>query len=393
MKKKRISRAGCILATVLIVFLCATAQAKDKRTLSELRESCQEGWHETYASHGRTIEVDLEILLPNAERFPVVYADPLPMTGDQGNAEASTVNNHVEEWRSDGILRVDYPDSGVLRAAQREHPEAAISDGYNQYSIIRQITEFETDKPYAYNNPTTVADAQALLEEAGKTYFPEAQIELMPHWLRAYQGDMKYDRQNDTYSGDPLPQSEATLMVYFDQIIRDIPVLGCAAQSFAQYAGINSKEKQLMYGAIAITQGYKRFGIDELYRSLQFYLVQEREVIAQDVPLCSFQQVKNTYENLIEEGKLRSISSLRLGYIIWQNEGPYAYTLMPTWVAEGELFPDATSEKPKKKTQYDTIPANWGYVMVNAQTGELIDPWKKGKNRSFDCPDLLTWED
>ena len=124
-----------------------------------------------------------------------------------------------------------------------------------------------------------------------------------------------------------------------------------------------------------------------------FRSVQETEVIAQDVPLCSFQQVKNTYEKLIEEGKLRSISSLRLGYIIWQNEGTYAYTLMPTWVAEGELFPNATAETSGIKVQYDTISANWGYIMVNAQTGELIDPWKKGKNRSFDCPDLLTWED
>lgn len=388
-----ISRVGCIFAAVLIMGHPTAAHAEEKITLSELRESCQQGWHETYDSHGRTIDIDLEILTPDTDCFPVVYADPLPKTGEHRGSEVSTVNNRVEEWRSEGTLRVDYPDSGVLRAAQREHPEAVTPGGYNQYSIIRQITEFETDKPYAYNNPTTVADAQALLEDASKTYFPEVEIELMPHWLRAYQGDMKYDRQNDTYSGEPLPQSEATLMVYFDQIIRDIPVLGCAAQSFARYAGTNSKEKQLMYGAIAITQGCKRFGIDELYRSLQFLLVQETEVIAQDVPLCSFQQVKNTYEKLIEEGKLRSISSLRLGYIIWQNEGTYTYKLMPTWVAEGELFPNATAEKSGIKVQYDTISANWGYIMVNAQTGELIDPWKKGKNRSFDCPDLLTWED
>lgn len=63
------------------------------------------------------------------------------------------------------------------------------------------------------------------MEDASKTYFPEVEIELMPHWLRAYQGDMKYDRQNDTYSGEPLPQSEATLMVYFDQITVTSPSL------------------------------------------------------------------------------------------------------------------------------------------------------------------------
>jgi hypothetical protein len=35
------------------------------------------------------------------------------------------------------------------------------------------------------------------LEDASKTYFPEVEIELIPI-AQAYQGDMKYDRQNDT---------------------------------------------------------------------------------------------------------------------------------------------------------------------------------------------------
>ena len=42
---------------------------------------------------------------------------------------------------------------------------------------------------------------------------------------------MKYNYRTDTYSGDPLPESEATLMVYFDQVVEGIPVLCGAAEA------------------------------------------------------------------------------------------------------------------------------------------------------------------
>ena len=31
-------------------------------------------------------------------------------------------------------------------------------------------------------------------------------------------------------------------------------------------------------------------------------------------------------------------------------------------------------------------------VMVNAQTGELIDSWRTDKGRVFDRPDIATWK-
>ena len=67
--------------------------------------------------------------------------------------------------------------------------------------------------------------------------YPGEGIALLPHRLVAYQGDMKYDYRTDTYSGDPLPESEATLMVYFDQTVGGIPVICGAAESFTRYAG------------------------------------------------------------------------------------------------------------------------------------------------------------
>lgn len=85
------------------------------------------------------------------------------------------------------------------------HPAPAVPQGYNQYPILRQFGEFDPDTAYAFNNPTTVTDAQALLLRAWETLYPGEDIALLPHRLVAYQGEMKYDYRTDTYSAIPCP--------------------------------------------------------------------------------------------------------------------------------------------------------------------------------------------
>ena len=204
---------------------------------------------------------------------------------------------------------------------------------------------------------------------------------------------MKYDYRTDTYSGDPLPESEATLMVYFDQTVGGIPVICGAAESFTRYAGMNNREAYRYHGAIAITQGLKSIGLNEIYKSLQFHLLSPAALLAEDAPLCSFERVKETYLDLIRAGRLRKLTSLRLGYAVWLNETGSAFTLLPTWVAEGDLYPDAETPDASGKKQYDAVSPYWGPILVNAQTAELIDPYNAASSRSFDKPGLLLWED
>ena len=111
------------------------------------------------------------------------------------------------------------------------------------------------------------------------------------------------------------------------------------------------------------------------------------------MPLCSFEEVKETYLDLIRAGRLRSIANLRLGYAVWLNETGSAFTLLPTWVAEGELYPDAETPDASVQKQYDAVSSYWGPILVNAQTAELIDPYNAASSRSFDKPGLLLWED
>lgn len=391
MKSRLLCACAClVLATGGLT--AARAESPEFQTISQLKETCPNGWQETVYACGREISLDLDVTVPDVERFPVLEAGPIPLAEGR-SAEASFITGDAEQWMSTGFLRVDVPNRLVRSAAQKAHPASAAQGGYNQYPILRQFGEFDLDTAYAFNNATTVAQAQALLLEAWEGLYPDEDITLLPHRLIAYQGDMKYDYRTDTYSGDPLPESEATLMVYFDQVVEGIPVLCGAAESFTRYAGTNSRETQRYHGAIAITQGLKSIGLEEMYRSLQFHLLSPAALLAEDVPLCGFEQVKETCLDLIRAGRLRRIGSLRLGYAVWLNETGSAFTLLPTWVAEGDLYPDAeTPDEPNEK-QYDAVSSYWGSILINAQTGELIDPYNAASGRSFDKPDLIQWED
>lgn len=117
------------------------------------------------------------------------------------------------------------------------------------------------------------------------------------------------------------------------------------------------------------------------------------------MPLCSLKTVLSTYEALILSGRLRHVHRLRLGYAIWEDrEHPGQLLLQPAWVAWGVLL-----ENPNKEAWYDKkfgslgesrfFESNeYGPILVNVQTGELIAPWRKDPDRAQDAPPLIHWE-
>lgn len=200
--KHRLLCACACLALAVIGLTDARAENPEFQTISQLKETCPNGWQETVYACGREISIDLDVTVPDVECFPVMEADPIPLAEGR-SAEASVITGDVEQWMSTGFLRIDVPNRLVKSAAQKAHPASAAPGGYNQYPILRQFGEFDPDTAYAFNNRTTVADAQQLLLDAWESLYPGEDIALLPHRLIAYQGDMKYDYRTDTYSGDP----------------------------------------------------------------------------------------------------------------------------------------------------------------------------------------------
>lgn len=394
---KRFLLIACFGAAIS---LCACAAAEQPGvTVRELYEQAQSGWHQSYVSaRGETVEVDIDIAVPDVEAFPCYYAQDMQAvegvpTGKNDLAESGE-NAFVNE---DGFFRFDWPN----RTTQRAWKSAAQKEGTLVQSFgeprahMLRFGQFDMDAAYSVNNATTMSDAAKLMEECLQIYFPDASVQLMPHWIHAHTDPGRYKRNKNTGDYDKIeddPNFQGCFFGYFDQMIDGIPVLGRGYQGYAGYKGASRKEEMLGdLGGICITQGLGEYGSDELYRSLQFSLIETTQTVAQDVPLCDLESVLCTAQTLIEAGQLRTVDSLRLGYVVWQDKA-HTYKLMPTWVIEGELFESADRGYQVPVTSLTDAPIEYSRVYIDAQTGKLIDPWNTAAGRAYDAPKLVMWD-
>ena len=391
---KKLMIAVCCLAVAL-----ASAQAfADQPALSiaDVYQQAQTGWHQSYhTARGETVTVDIDIAVPDVSAFPCYYEEDMrPVKGvptDMAEyGEAATVNDP-------GFFRYDWPNRSIQRqweAAARKNGTMLESFGEPRALVLR-YGRFDMDTAYSVNNPSTMRDAEAFMTECVQTYFSDQAIELIPHWLHAHIDPGKYEKSiaiNDYEKVRDDPNFQGCLFVYFDQMIDGIPVLGYGYQGYADYKGAGMRdESKGNLGGICITQGMRDIGSEELYRSLQLRLISVTDLIAEDVPFCSLDAVIHTAEQLISAGQLRTVDSLRLGYVVWLDQ-TNTYKLTPTWVIEGELFADAAADYRAAITILTSAPSEYANVYINAQTGELIDPWKSNKNRAYDAPSLIPWQ-
>lgn len=379
-----------ITALALLCALCLTALvpacAAKSCSMDDLREQALAGWHKSYEAYGRTIVINLTAQVPDSAGISALTAVSMPSPANgQGSSENRTIFSDAD------YFRVDSPSEETVRAASRSHPSETPPRGLTAQPLILRFGQFEMDKAYTFGCGATVRDASSLLLNTWAEYSPEHPISLIPHWIYAYQGMRRYDEKTDSFSGDSWAAFEAPLMVHFDQAIDGVPVLCCAAQSFSRFGGQLDKTERLTVGAVAIIQKMSSLGTDGTYSSLQYSLLQPTGVIAADLPPCGLDQVIGAYEKLILEGKLRSADSLRLGYAVWQDKKTVGgYILQPVWVLEGELFKsaDAGHQVPVSSATDEAL--EYGLVLVNAQTGELINPWNKADDRSQTPPALVT---
>lgn len=87
--------------------------------------------------------------------------------------------------------------------------------------------------------------------------------------------------------------------------------------------------------------------------------------------------------------------SLRLGYACYQDPKEKGiFWAVPSWVMECEWYRSAKEEKTVYDFKADFKEEMSGYqqIIVNAQTGKLLDPLDESNDRSH-CPKIIDWED
>ena len=183
------------------------------------------------------------------------------------------------------------------------------------------------------------------------------------------------------------------LMVTFFAALRDVPLWGHAIESVPGCAD----NELVLYPNYTLT-----YQDGENYR-ISGYTVIESAVLAEDVPLCSFDLVKAAIAEEITAGHIRAVYAVDLGYALYNEPG---VTRKPglEWLQTAEFYAvpawrvlclyTANADKALPESAYAN-PHTSLYertLYINAQTGELLDPDQRG-NGCADYAGFLAWAD
>ncbi len=122
--------------------------------------------------------------------------------------------------------------------------------------------------------------------------------------------------------------------------------------------------------------------------------LEETEKLAEDIPLCAWTTVRSALEQQIEQGHLRQVFDVEFGYALYNDPNgdfsvPSIYDVLllcrPSWVVHGiyvdnpkQAFvyrgrnDDELNDDIRNTPEYKTL-------IVNAQTGEMLDPKDKSQ--------------
>ena len=391
----------CLLFAILFSLLYITAAIADPETFSikELPGVTSPRWQQTYEAYGRTIDVDVDITIPEVEaapalmvRWPPALEDPLrsSLAGEYEQADKND-DKHYYSFKSKKGLTLYLEHKWPLRGGTKKNKESWEKVTEDDSDLIR----FHPDQAYAENNPMTVQEATEVVRTHLKEVFPDVEISLDTVWLS---GATRWKRNKKAID------EKGYYHLNMRQCFHGIPLMASISAAYTdpldQRWGEILDEKDAPYMDILVRRDVKQ-GIvrSSVYSETSWNIVtrlyEETEQLCRDMPLVPFDAVKSQVEDLINKGYVRWINSVTLGYAQFKTGNKDDFVLVPSWVVWCEYLP----EGPYSKKEYGVndselmFDGNSGYyrpLIINAQTGKLYDPESKEPGRII-CPDLSAW--
>ena len=361
----------CMTICMLIAMLIASTDglSQEYYTLAEIKEQAKNGWHEIYRDkYNREIQVNIEIDVFGKGKTPVIKAD---------------IPEFVEYFYNHGS-----PYDEVIDVARKGGKRTHIYRTYGK--------EIDLDEAYGenYGNDLTVRDAYTFLDELfrvhGQGYTADDFALNTPASF-----DVVYSKLIST-NGIHAP---ALYNIVFWQKMHELPIIGRSDACFR-----NSSTRSYLPELFFQIKNEEKYSFD--IRPLR-----EIEMVAEDIPLCSIEQIINSIEKEIKDGYIQSVYSLQFGYVVYSDPNISDWTkseledeifyLVPSWVAQC-IF----SENPKiwnSDADEEVMKSNENFgeynpltvKIINAQTGEMFDYFDTRKKGGGDgaYKDVILWSD
>ena len=372
-------------------------------SINELQTEANIEWKKEYVDrYGRTISVDVTPIIPQVDKVPIQIMEnqilprenvlniyPQSMVQEEKREEDNVIiMNYLNQDKNERGAVYICQEGGKLVLFEYDDLNTKIKKTTTKLESFSgiQYCSNEVDRLYPYFDgyDFTVQDSiDCANKELGK-FFPDYDLDLDMTWVTI------------------VPNTRPCYYCKLRQKIDGIPILMGAGD--ITY-GTDEKEMEFKFPKSWKTKGEEYWGcfrppiwdfiayVDGGYK-IQFLPLKKFVSVVDDVPLCTFDEVISSVEKQIEKGNIRNVYEIRFGYCCYLDENEQI-VLYPVWQIECDyLFNPKKEQKhytEMKDTQI-TLGLDYHTMIVNAQTGEFMDPAEL-KDNLLKCPDIITWDD
>ena len=379
-------RFAGMMGALLLMPTLALASG-DVVSISELRQQVEAmgRWTQTYEAHGRTIEVDIPIYIPNEKKLAVydcsAYTEYIknPNSDDKNNVYSYNENLRELTKENDGTSEADIEvyGKGTELRIMLNNPEDLLGKNKNDNIKIKEygFYQYQVDDKvtYAENNEMSLEEAEKYLEEIVEYFIKDEYNGIDIDYIKIAGRGRKTKSYTDEELGeyvDYYPKGSYFFNYY--QTLHKIPIM------MTIIATLNNKQENKIYGDLFEYWGTTG-GICQIMDRNSFWLTIKWMKIEKEheetVKLLPIEQIINTVEKEIKAGHIRNVYALKLGYIIYLNDrSPETYTLYPMWVLDCDYVENKNKEI-KVNPYSDDIRDCFSFerICINPETAEMMD--------------------
>ncbi len=379
-------RFAGMMGALLLMPTLALANS-DMVSISELRQKVEAmgRWTQTYEAHGRTIEVDIPIYIPNEKELAVydcsAYTEYIknPNSDDKNNVYSYNENLRELTKENDGTSEADIEvyGKGTELRIMLNNPEDLLGKNKNDNIKIKEygFYQYQVDDKvtYAENNEMSLEEAEKYLEEIVEYFIKDEYNGIDIDYIKIAGRGRKTKSYTDEELGeyvDYYPKGSYFFNYY--QTLHKIPIM------MTIIATLNNKQENKIYGDLFEYWGTTG-GICQIMDRNSFWLTIKWMKIEKEheetVKLLPIEQIINTVEKEIKAGHIRNVYALKLGYIIYLNDrSPETYTLYPMWVLDCDYVENKNKEI-KVNPYSDDIRDCFSFerICINPETAEMMD--------------------
>ena len=389
-----------IFFVLLLVLMLATASA-DMVSISELRQQVEVmgRWTQTYDTPNGEVSVDIPIIVPEVENVPILQVSAvmgkdvaeergLPKAADQENAGAGILYDDVDILSK---LNADVDDTAMIFCANpKEIDLAFLQVSHNDPNSMRRgswdyssdyyyLNEVNPEMLFAEENDQPLSAANDVLAVLLQNYYGNENADYDVDYVEVRgRARKRTGRTKNDLGAYKKDYPKGTYYISFRQKIGGLPVYMEIGQKMLTTDKTHvTQETALKCSRVSWININGLEYMDGASFMLNATWMMEEKKIQEDVPLATLDEVMQALEKKIEEGYIRDIYALRLGYVCYLDDtSPDTYTLYPTWVCDC-IYANSPREQIMKNIVTDAFRENFRYeqIVVDAQTCDIQAGW------------------